>query len=257
MEFIKANLLNTTTQLAVNSNTSTAANLFSTDKYYQYYSDGLSADGTTCSISITFNATTSVSRIALIDTNFEEFSIFYNGSTASTFALQNADTSASTYLNNTDENKYFRFPTTACSSITINAKSTITANQEKRLGLFVVSDLEIALTKIPNAKAYKPKVIPKQVVHRLSDGGARINTVRRKREADLNLNYIDEAERDLLYELYLDDSAFNFCPFGTSTGWDGFMFEAVWDGDFNFYQFSDDASSSGFSGSISLMETPS
>lgn len=256
MEFIKANYLNTTTQLTVNSNTGTVSNLFNRDFLFQYYSDQFANDSTTTVITVTLDATTPVSRIALLDTNFKEFSIFYNGSTASTFALSNQDTAASSYLNNADSYKYFKFPTTQVSSITINAKSTQTANQEKVLGLLVISDLDVALTKIPSAAAYKPRVVPKQVVHRLSDGGTRINTVRRKLEAALNLDYIDQGQRDSLYEIYISNTEFNFVPFGTSTGWDGFMFEAVWDGSFDFYEYSDNAASSGFSGKVSLKETP-
>jgi hypothetical protein len=194
MEFIKANYLNTTTQIAVNSNTGTVSNLFNRDPFYQYYSDQFANDLTTSSITITFDATTPVSRIALIDTNFKEFSLFYNGSTASTFTLVNGDTTVSSYTANTDVNKYFRFSTIQVSSITINAKKTITADQEKVLGLLVISDLELSLTKIPNAQNYKPKINPKQVVHRLSDGGTRIHTVRRKWETNINLDFIASSE---------------------------------------------------------------
>lgn len=256
MEFIVANLLNTTTQLTVNSNTGTAQNLYNRDPLYQYYSDQLANDNTTSSITVTFDVTTSVSRIALLDTNFKQFTIFYNGVTANTFALTNADTTVSDYLTNTDANKFFRFPTTMCSSITIHAKSTLVANQEKLLGLLVLSDVDIILNKIPNAQAYRPRIVPKQVVHRLSDGGSRINTVRRKHETTLNLDYVDEDQRDELLELYSNNNEFNFVPFGTATGWDGFIFEAVWEGTFDFYEFSDNAARSGFSGSIKLKETP-
>lgn len=256
MEFIKANLLNTTTQLSVNSNTATSSNLFNRDYLYQYYSDQFNNDLTTTSITVTFDSTTSVSRIALLDTNFKEFSIFYNGSTASTFTLLNADTTTSSYTGNTDVNKYFRFSTLQVSSITINAKKTITADQEKYLGLFMISDLNLSLSKIPNAQNYKPRLFPKQVVHKLSDGGSRIHTVRRKWETKLQLNYIQQAERDSLYDLYTAYTEFNFCPFGTTTSWDGLLFECVWDGDFDFYEYSDNATSSGFSGQISLKETP-
>lgn len=256
MEFIKANLLNTTTQITVNSNTGTVSNLFNRDYLYQYYSDQLANDLTTSSITITFAATTAVSRIALIDTNFKEFSVFYNGLTASTFALTGGDTTVSSYTGNADQYKYFRFSTLQVSSITINAKKTITADQEKLLGVLVISDLEISLTKIPNAQAYKPRVVPKQVVHKLSDGGTRVNTVRRKLEANLNLDYVDSSQVDLLYDLYISNNEFNFCPFGTATGWNGFIFEAVWDGSFDFYEYSDNAASSGFSGKVSLKETP-
>ena len=256
MEFIKANYLNTTTQLSVNSNTGTALNLFNRDPLYQYYSDQFANDNTTSVISITFDNTTSVSRIALIDTNFKEFSIFYNGSTSNSISILNSDTTTISYLNNSDQNKYFRFNTLQVTSITINAKSTQTANQEKLLGLLLLSDLQVSLNKIPNAQNYKPKIVPKQVVHRLSDGGTRINTVRRKKESVINLDYIDTDQRNDLYDLYVSNTEFNFCPFGTTTSWDGFLFEAVWDGSFDFYEYSDNAASSGFSGKISIKETP-
>lgn len=256
MEFIKANLINTTTQISVNSNTGTSSNLFNRDYLYQYYSDQFANDATTSVITINLGATTPVSRIALLDNNFKQFTLFYNGSTANTFNLTGADTSASDYITNADQNKYFRFNTVQVSSITLNIKSTQVVNQEKVLGLFLISDLDVALTKIPSAQAYKPRVIPKQVVHRLSDGGTRINTVRRKLEANLNLDFVDSSQVDLLYQIYISNNEFNFCPFGTATGWNGFIFESVWDGSFDFYEYSDNAASSGFSGKISLKETP-
>lgn len=242
--------------LTVNSNTGTAANLFTRDPFYQYYSDGLNNDATTASITVTFSATTSVSRIALLDTNFKQFRMFYNGATANAFSLQNADTTTSIYSTNTDTNKYFKFATLAVSSITIEATTTQTANQEKLLGLLVVSDLNLALTKIPSAQQYKPKRVPKQVVHRLSDGGVRINTVRRKFETSFSLDYIDETEKDLLYDLWSQDAPFNFVALGTATGWSGILYECVWDGNFDFDEYSDNAASSGFGGKISLKETP-
>lgn len=256
MEFIKANYLNTTTQISVNSNTGTAQNLYNRDYLYQYYSDQFANDLTSTVITITLDATSPVSRIALIDTNFKEFTVFYNGSTANTFSLTEANTTVSAYTNNSSENLYFRFSTLQVSSITINAKSTQTANQEKRLGLFLISDLNLELSKIPSASQYKPKIVPKQIVHKMSDGGTRINTVRRKNEVILTLDYIDTDERDLLYQIYISNNEFNFCPFGTTAAWDGYLFEAVWDGSFDFFEYSDNATSSGFSGKISLKETP-
>ncbi len=256
MDFLKVNLVNTTTQISVNSNTSTASNLFNRDKLYQYYSDQFNNDLTSTAITITFDATTAVSRIALIDTNFKDFSVFYNGATANTFALTSGDTTASIYTANAYENKYFQFATIQCSSVTINAKKTIVANQEKRLGLFVISDLNLAMTLIPSAKKYKPSKVPKQIVHKLSDGGSRLHNVSSKWSLDFSLDYVSESQRDGLFDVYDSGLPFNFCPFGTTTGWDGTLFEAVWDGPFDFYQFSDDAATSGFSGKVSLLETP-
>jgi len=256
MEFIKANLLNTTTQITVNSNTGTVSNLFNRDYLYQWYSDQFANDLTTTSITVTFDATTSVSRISLLDTNFKEFNIYYNGATANSISISNADTTTISYTGNADTHKYFRFNTIQVSSITIDAKKTITANQEKLLGLFVVSDLDIELSIIPSANKYKPMIVPKQVVHKLSDGGTRVNTIRRKWETQFSLDYIEESERDSLYNIYSAANEFNYVPFGTATGWDAIIYECVWDGPFDFYEYSDNAASSGYSGKISLKETP-
>ncbi len=256
MEFLKANFLNTSTQIAVASNTSLASNIFTRDKFQQYYTEGDNSDLTSTSITITFDVTTSVSRLALMDMNFKEFYFFYNGATANSIALTAADTTTASYTGNADTNKFFRFSTIACTSITVVAKKTITADQEKLLGLFVISDLQVDLEKIPNAQAYKPQVVPKQIVHTLSDGGTRIHTVRRKWNTAFSLEYVSQTQRDALFSLHDSSAEFNFCPFGTATGWDAILFEAVWIGAFQFYEFSDNNANVGFSGKVSLMETP-
>jgi hypothetical protein len=256
MEFLGVNLVNTTTQLAVSSNTALAANVFTRDKFSQFYTSGFANDLTSSSLTVTFDTTTPVSRIILQDMNFKEFYFFYNGATANSFALTGGDTSASSYTANADLNKYFRFSTVQCSSITIVAKKTIVADQEKLLGLLTISDLTVALEKIPSANAYKPSNTPKQIVHTLSDGGTRIHNVRAKWTTTINLEYVTQAQRDSLFDLHAGGEAFTFCPFGTATGWDAISFEAVWPGPFQLFAYSDNAASSGFSGKVDLKETP-
>lgn len=258
MDFLTRNLINTTTQISVNSNSSTVSNLFNRDPFYQYYSDGLNNDLTTCSITVNFDTTTPVSRIAIIDTNAKAFSIFYNGATASTFTLDSqGDTVASSFLNNSSSNIYMRIGSTiSVSSITIDIKSTQSANQEKHLGLLYFGDKYFTLSQIPSANNYDPKLNPKQIIHNLSDGGTRVHNVRKKYSVDLGLDYISTTIRDDLKFIYDLTVPFNFCPFGTTTAWDGFIFESVWTGSFDFYQFSDNALSSGFSGKVRLRETP-
>lgn len=257
MEFLKANLINTTTQIAVNSNTTTVSNLFNTDPFYQYYSENMANDLTTSSIIVTFDSATSVSRIALKDTNAKEFRLFYNGATANAFTFLNGATTTSIFTGNSETSLYFRFATLSVSSITLEIKKTITANQEKYLAEFVLSDLYVALEKIPDANSYSPKIMSKQIVHKLSDGGTRLHNIRRKYSTSLNLDYVSEDQRELLKDLYELNDSFIFCPFGTSASWDGILYGAVWPGDFNFYEYSDNAAASGFSGKINILELPS
>lgn len=256
MEFLLPNYFNTTTMIVVNNNTGTAENLLNRDPFYQYYTDGMDNDLTTSSIIITFGSTLPVSRIAMLDTNFKDFRIFYNGATANSFTFLNADTTTSIYTGNADANKYFRFTTVQCSSITIQCTKTFVANDEKLLGLFVLSDLKVSLTRTPSSKGFKPKKLPKQVVHTLSDGGTRIHNVSKKYQHSLKITHVPTALRQTLGTFYDTINEFNFCPFGTATSWDAIFYEAVWDGPDTFDELSDDASSSGYSGSISIKETP-
>lgn len=256
MEFIRSNFINTTTQLSLTSNATIAENLFNPDIYYQYYTDGFNNDLTTASITVTFSETTTVSRIILSETNLKEFRIFYNGSTANTFSMTNTGSTVTSYFtNNSQTGLYLRCNTTAVSSITIDMKSTQTADQEKVLGELVISDLLLNMTHIPDARGYKPLVVPKQIVHKLADGGTRIHNVRKKYAVNLSFDFLSSDLRDSLKEIYDLDSSFIYCPFGTTTSWDGIFFDAVWEGAFEFYEFSDNAVSAGFSGSVKLKET--
>ncbi len=257
MEFLKSNFLNTTTQIAVSSSTGTASNLFMRDKYAQYYTDGYNNDSTQTSITITFDETTTISRISLMDTNLKSYTIFYNGSTANTFALTNTgSTVASAFTGNTDSNVYLRANATDVTSITIDMKTTQAANQEKRIGLLTISDLYYDLSYLPESSNYTPTLNPKQIVHTLSDGGKRIHNIRNKWSTSISLEYVTSTIRDSLKTVWDLQVEFNFCPFGTTTGWDGLLYEAVWEGPFDFYKYSDNAAVSGFSGSINLAETP-
>jgi hypothetical protein len=256
MDFLTANLINTTTQISLTNQTALASSLFNRDEYYQYYTDGLNNDLTSASITITFGTTTSVSRIALIDTNLKDFTVFYNGVTASTFTLVSQATTASSFTGNADENVMLRFATIGVSSVTIQMKKTITADQEKILGLFYIGDTYFSLGKLPNASNYKPQRVPKEIVHTLSEGGTRVSRVREKFDLSINLDYVSASDVSSLKDVKAQ-SSFNFAAFSTSTGWTNpVFFEAVWPGSFNFYEFSDEVVSNGFSGNIKLKETP-
>lgn len=257
MEFLKQNYINTTTQIVVNSNTTTVQNLFNPDTFFQYYTDGLNNDATTSSIRINFDETTLVSRIGLIDTNAKQFRLFYNGATANAFSLTTTgSTTTSSWSTNAETNIYLRTTPVYCTSVSIEITTTQTANQEKRLGFFTLSDTYYSLTQIPSANNYDPRIIPKQIEHKLSDGGTRIHNIRKKWEVSIKMDYVDSTIRNNLKTIYDLRVPFMFCPFGTTTSWDGILFESVWPGNFDFYQFSDNAASSGFSGGIRLKETP-
>jgi len=257
MELLKSNYFNTTTQAVVGSSTDTASYLFDRDTRFQYVTQGFNDDTLTASIRVNFDQTLQVSRIALVEHNLKDFTIFYNGATASTFGLTTGgSTNASAFTSNSETSIYFTANPVFATSVSIDMKKTITANAEKAVGFFVMTDTLRVFDRSPAAKGYKIKLDPTEVIHRLSDGGTRVQNVADKFVVKLNYEHITLAERDSLRTIWGNHQEMVLCPFGTMTAWDKVIFPCVWPGDFEFYQFSDDAVSAGFGGSILLQETP-
>lgn len=256
IEFIKSNLYNTTTSIVVNSNTDTAQYLFDPDISFQYSSNNLNVDLTIATVRINFSQTTTVSRIAILNHNLERYTVFYDGVTANTFALLNGDTSATIYSSNASTYQYLRVTPQACTSVSIDMYSTIVANSEKAIGFLVLSDTDVTFPRLPSSKGYDIKIDPHDVKHTLSDGGVRIQTIGDKKMLKISYDYLSSSFRDTLKTFYDKHSEFIVCPLGTSTGWDGILFPCIWEGPFEFYKFSDNASSSGHTGKINLLETP-
>jgi len=257
MEFINQNFINTTTQIAVNSNTTLVANIFNRDQVLQYISSGFADDNTTATATISFGSTLTVDRIGLLAHNLKGFTIFFNGVTANAFAMSTtSDTSTTDYSSNSESSQYFTVTPQACTSVSIDMKSTQDANIDKALGLFLVTDKNLVFERVASAKNYKPNLDPKNIVHKLSDGGTRVHVVQDMWKFQVKYKFITTAFRDSLRTVYSRHTPFIFVPFGTTSSWDGIAQEVVWTGAFKFYQFSDNAATAGFSGSIDLKETP-
>ncbi len=254
MEFLTQTYLETTTQLVVNNSTITAELLMDPDTRRQFVSDGLANDATTASITINFDETTSIDRIALMEFNVKAFNIYYNGATANAFALTNP-TTTSQFTTNSATNLYLVCTPVNCTSVTFDFKSTVVPNNEKAVGYIYLGSNELIFPRIPNASSYTPLRDPKEFIHELSDGGFRRHVVDTKWSTKLKFQYIAESFRDSLRDIYDAVSPRVFVPFGTGTSWDGILFEANWMGNFDFYKYSADAVSSGYSGSIELKET--
>lgn len=258
MEFIRKNLFDTTTQAVVNSNTATVENLLTRDLRFQYVSDGLASDaGTNATLRINFNETLTISRIALMGMNLRGFILYYNGLTANTFAMTTtAATTVSEFSSNSETSMYLTVTPQACTSVSLDMRTTQVANQNKAVGYMVISNVLSDLdTRVPPAQKYSPVFSPKEVVHELSDGSFRTQVVDRKFSADVSLDFVDTALRTELKSVFDLHDDFIFTAFGTTTGWDEMIFPCVWQGPFDFNTYSDNAAASGFSGRIRLLET--
>ena len=75
MDFLSANILDTTTMVMIDSGTITVKFLFDRNTSTKYSTDGYNSD-TSSVISIVLNETTSVSHILLLNHNLKKFSLF-------------------------------------------------------------------------------------------------------------------------------------------------------------------------------------
>lgn len=255
MEFLSSNYINTTTVVAVDSGTLTVDNLFKRDKTFQYVSESFNNDLTTSSMTINFDSTQTVSRIGLLGMNAKEFNIFYDGLTANTFAITSTSaTTTSQWSTNSETSMYLKMTSVDCTSVTFDFKATQTANSEKAIGYIAIADTQIVFPRVPTSKNWKPKFNPKEVIHKLSDGGIRIHAIDEKFSTSIKFKYIEKSFRDNLKTVWDDKSSFLFTAFGTSTSWDEILFEVVWSGKFDFYEYTQDSKTENFSGSINLNE---
>lgn len=257
MDLLKPNFIDTITGIVVDSNTTTAEYIMNPDPTFQWVSSGFNSDLTTATMRINFSQTLTVSRIALLGLNLKDFSLYYNGATASTFALTSTcDTNASSWNANSETGLYLHCNPVACTSVSIAMRKTMVADAEKAIGYFMISEERLNFSRIPAAKNYSPLTSPKEVVHKLSNGTTRVQGISTNRWSfDVKLEYISESLRDSLYEIWKLHQSHIYVPFGTTTGWDQAIAPVVWPGAFDFFKYSDNAVGAGFEGSLHLMET--
>jgi hypothetical protein len=187
--------------------------------------------------------------------NLKSFNIFYDGVTANTFAITSTSaTTVSQWTTNSETAMYLKFNTQSAQKITIDMNSTQESGNEKAIGFLYVGRLTLDFPRIPSSKDYKPEIVPKQIVHKLSDGGQRLHEIDIKYKTKIKFKYIEESFRDSLFNIYKTQSEFGFVAFPTTTSWDENFYEVIWPGKFDFFKYSDNASESGFSGTINLAE---
>ena len=255
MEFLYSNFLDTTTSVQVTSGTDTVAYIFNRDTRYQYATNGYNG-ATASTFRVNFSETKTVSRIALVDHNMKVFRVYYNGATASTFSLLTGATTASNYSTNSETSIYMQATPIACTSVSIDLGEAMVAGAEKVIGYLVVTEVRHSFSRRPSSKGFKIKQDPQDVVHKLSDGGTRIQNISDKFMVNLSYKYISTSERNSLKAIWDSHSELIYVPFGTTTAWDKVIVPCVWEGAFEFYEYSNDASVAGFMGKINLLETP-
>lgn len=255
MEFIERNFLVTTTMFIVDSNSTVVSNIFNYDERFQYTSDNFADDLTSTTMKINFNTTTTVSRIAMVEHNLKDFSIYHGDTTTNLFVMSTtAATGTTSFTSNSESAHYFITDAVDVTSLSIKMNSTIEADAEKAIGVLVVSTQKLNFDRIPSANNYKPKRVPKQVVHKMSDGGTRRHRTGDKWDIEIKFTDITTSFRDSLKTIYDTNDSVVFVPFGTSTGWDRIIADSNWTNSFEFFRFAENSTTFGFKGKIKLSE---
>jgi hypothetical protein len=133
---------------------------------------------------------------------------------------------------------------------------TQAANNEKAIGYAYIGESLSPLPRIPSANNYKIAKTSTKISHTLSDGGKRIQKISEKWNIQIKLTNLSQDEVVNLESIYDRKAPAFFSPFGTCSAWNGILFESVWEGDFGFWEYSDNAIQAGYEGYIKLSEAP-
>jgi len=253
MLFLNQNYILTTTMITISAGaggTITAENLFDNRKSTQFGSQGNNDDLTSTTITIELGETLTVSNVILLNHNLKDFSCTYD--TAGT--AFNPPISETT---NSQTSNYYSVATVATTRINLIANKTNPANQEKKIGEFIISKLLYDFTsdRLPPAKAYKPDIFRKQVVHKMSDGGITLYNISEKFKAQFGFTFLPISSATILKSIYNSKEPFYFAPWETTTAWDGDIFECNWMGGYGLMEWSDNNIRNGYKGKITIQET--
>lgn len=248
MEFLKQNLLNTTTIITVASgNSDTVENAFDRDPNTKWETVGYQST-TLVTFQIDFPTETAIDTIFVQNHNFQQFTIYHSNTTTQTF------TPAIDIASATTNNHYFTFNTITVGRVTLRVFSGQTNDTEKSMGEFYVNGLLLNMERNPSAPDYKPLKPKKDVIHKMPNGGVTQFVVDQKFKAQLKWKYLTNSFTSKLENIYDTNTAFHFVPFPTTTSWDGVAPEVLWTNDFDF-RHSSNNKDAGQGGKVIIEET--
>lgn len=256
MECLRANFLNTTTMITVDTGTINALYLMDR-KTDQWNSVGDNSDATTSTIRIEFASSKNIDRIAFQNINWKGFRVYYNSNTANLLTLDSTcPTNTSRWTQNSATSLFLKCTTITASIITIEITTTMSANAEKACGELWISEKYYSFVDNPTANNYKPNYDRKEYEHSMSDGGTCVYFIQDNYKAEIKRLYVSSSEHDSLLGLHNLYTPFVFVPEPTGTGWNSNIYEVNWVGAFEFEQFQDNYKGNGYTGTMRLKETP-
>ena len=250
MEFLRVNQLNTTTMVTASTGTGTFANMYDRNTNLSYSTIGYTSN-TSSLINIVFPGPTIISNLILLNHNFRAYRAFYNSLTA------NAFTPAINVSANSQSSSYFLFASVTVSSIQLQVDTPMSADIERRLGEFILTERRLQWTVNPAYDNYRPVTRRAKVLHKMPDGGTTVFNIKNKYDYKIKLEYISSTFRNNLQTVWNEAAPLVFLPFPTTgSDWDGQCPEVIWPSDFDF-RHGENSKTQGFIGDIELMETPS
>jgi|6_EtaG_2_1085325.scaffolds.fasta_scaffold00880_15 L-rhamnose mutarotase len=255
MEIKKANFINTTTALTVDSNSTTVVNMIDGNRDTEYASNGYSG-ATATNIIMTFSTPTVISRIYLVDHNLKDYSIFYDETTTNTFTLTGYSTSTIAYTGNSETSQYFVVSSQTVSTVYLRANEAMTASAEKVIADYYIGDLYHRFTQNPSADQYDPRINETSFNHKMSDGGTVRYFLADKFKASIQIPFVSSADRLELKTAYKSRNPLQFTPLPTESDWGGDTYEVNWVNGFPFQKFTSNIIGNGFTGQIDFEETP-
>lgn len=161
------------------------------------------------------------------------------------------DTTASMFYGDFTGNFIMRFPTQTVSTITIAYYGGISYGQ------IILGTERLELPKNPVFTDYKPNINNVNKEYRMSDGGVINYKTVDKFMGQVGLKFVPESTTTELISMYQTNGSYNFCPYPTSTSWDGDIFNCIWSGKYDFKMPSyDNREIPYYNGKILLKETP-
>ncbi len=246
MEFLGRNLVTTSTMIKVDSNTDLSTYMIDRNRRLGWSSNGYTGSTQTV-ISLEFGTPTVISHVMLQNHNLKDFRIFYNSVTANSLLVVSSNSQTSTYLS---------VNSITVSSVQIQIDAPMVAGADRQVGELIIAERQLQFERNPSIEAWDQSIFRKQIEHEMPDGGTVVFNIKDKYRADIAWQFITETFRNQLRSVFDSGNPVYFLPRPTSTSWDGDAYEVVWVGGFNFY-FSDNEPSVGYSGSLTLKETPS
>lgn len=222
------------------------------------FSGGSTADAPNAKLHVTLPAAVTINTIIMRNINFEHFQISYNGfAIPLTILPQIYGTAVALWDDWSDSNLVLQFGDLDIHSIDILVHSEASGSDNYEIGAVILAKQAYQLPRNPNFAGYKPKLTGLRIGKKMADGGYRSYQIKEKFSAEISLDCVPGSVSSELRDLYETDMSFNFCPYPTTTAWDGDVWEVNWINDFEFLQPAvNDLGTPLYRGKIKIAETP-